>query len=171
MKPTRSRKTSTPQPQTQVLLRLLDQAFDHKAWHGPTLKGALRGVTAARAAKRAGPGRHNVWELALHCAYWKYTVWRQLTGAPQGSFPLAGSNWFRRPEPGAADDASWKRDLTLLATCHRDLRAAVAALEDDQLDTRPPGSKHPIRELVMGAASHDLYHAGQVSLTKRIVAG
>lgn len=161
-------KPPSPSSQVSVLLRLLDQAFDHKAWHGPTLRGALRGVSAAQAAARPAAGRHNVWELALHCAYWKYTVWRQLTGAKTGSFPLPGSNWFERPEKGRGGEADWKRELALLGSCHRELRAAVAALRDDQLDARPRGSKYPNRELVMGAASHDLYHAGQVSLVKRL---
>jgi len=57
---------------------LIDQAFDHKAWHGTNLKGSLRGMTAAEAAWRPAEGRHNAWEVAIHCAYWKYTVWRRL---------------------------------------------------------------------------------------------
>lgn len=156
-------------PRTTLLLRLLDQAFDQKAWHGPTLKGALRGVTAAEAAFRPGPGRHTIWELAVHAAYWKYTVWRQLTGAERGTFPLKGSNWF--PRPTEATEAAWKADQALLAQCHADLRTAVAALPEAALDTQPAGSKYPIRELVLGIASHDLYHAGQISLIKRLAAG
>ena len=157
---------ATAGPRVALLLRLLDQAFDHKAWHGPTLKGALRGVTAEVASFRPGPGRHTIWELAVHAAYWKYTVRRLLTGGERGAFPLPGSNWFAAPE--AASESEWKAALALLARCHRELRAAVAALADADLDRRPAGSKYPVSELVMGIASHDLYHAGQVSLIKRL---
>lgn len=163
--PTKSR-SSAPNPRVALLLRLLDQAFDTKAWHGPTLKGALRGVTAAEASFRPGPRRHSIWELAVHAAYWKYAVRRQLTGGDRGSFPIPGSNWFA--PPGTLSEADWKAALALLARCHRELRAAVAALSDPDLDRTPAGSKYPVRELVMGAASHDLYHAGQVSLIKRL---
>ncbi len=83
-----------------LIVGLLDQAFDHKAWHGTNLKGALRGMTAAEAAWRPDEGRHNVWEIAVHCAYWKYAVWRRLTGAKRGSFAMKGSNWFARPASG-----------------------------------------------------------------------
>jgi hypothetical protein len=33
-----------------MLLDSLDEAFDKKSWHGPNLRGAIRGVTAVQAA-------------------------------------------------------------------------------------------------------------------------
>ncbi len=97
---------------------------------------------------------------------WKYTVRRLLTGGEKGAFPLPGSNWFTPPT--VASEREWKAALALLARCHRDLRAAVAELSNADLDRKPAGTKYPISELVMGIASHDLYHAGQVSLIKRL---
>ena len=150
----------------EVILRLMDQAYDHKSWHGPTLKGALRGVRAEAAAWRPEPGRHNVWELAVHAAYWKYTVLRRITGAPQGSFPLAGSDWFARPEE--LSEAAWKEDLRLLQQMHQKLRAAVETVREEDLDKVPQGSKTLLVDLLLGIASHDLYHAGQIQMLKRM---
>jgi hypothetical protein len=82
----------------ELLLGLLDEAFERKAWHGPNLRGSLRGLDAKAAAWRPGPGRHNIWETAVHAAYWKYAVRRRLTGEKRGSFARGGSNWFRCPE-------------------------------------------------------------------------
>jgi uncharacterized damage-inducible protein DinB len=149
------------------LLSILDQAYGRKTWHGTNLRGSLRRVSAEQAAWRPAPGRHNVWELAVHAAYWKYTVTRRLTGAPRGSFPLTGSDWFPRPEEELTE-AAWKADLKLLAECHRRLREAVAGLAPERLDEVPPGGKFAIRDLVLGAANHDLYHAGQIQLLKRL---
>ena len=153
-----------------LLLHNLDQAFGKKAWHGPNLRGALARLGADDAAWRPAAGRHNAWELAVHCAYWKYAVWRQLTGQPKGSFPLEGSNFFARPD-GPADEAAWKADRKLLDTIHRRLREAAAALTPRRLGVKPEGSKYPARELLVGIASHDLYHAGQIQLLKRLRAG
>ena len=50
---------------TSMLLDGLDEAFDKKSWHGPNLRGAIRGVTAAEAAWRPAGDRHNIWELTL----------------------------------------------------------------------------------------------------------
>jgi len=110
-----------------------------------------------------------VWELAVHAAYWKYAVWRRLTGEKRGSFPRKGSNWFAMPAP--TTEARWREELGLLADCHRALRAAVASLRDDDLRRRAPGSSETVGRLVRGVAAHDLYHAGQIQLVKRQVRG
>ena len=147
-----------------LILNLIDQAFDHKAWHGTNLKGSLRGMTAAEAAWRPGAGRHNAWEVAVHCAYWKYAVWRRLTGVKRGSFPIKGSNWFARPAAGA----DWKADFTLLVRMHGQLREAIAALKAQDLGVTPTGSKVSNAAMLTGIAAHDLYHAGQIQLLKRL---
>lgn len=147
------------------LLFLLDTAYDRTSWHGPNLRGSLRGVTPAQAAWRPAPGRHNIWELTVHAAYWKYAAWRRLTGAKRGSFPLAGSNFIERPQEMTA--RAWAADLTLLDDMHRQLREAVAALPG-KLD-RPSAQRGVTRRaLVTGIAAHDLYHAGQIQLLKRL---
>src|SRR5688572_21914148 len=51
------------------LLASIDEAYEKKAWHGPNLRGTLRGVTADEASWRPGEGRHNIWELTVHAAY------------------------------------------------------------------------------------------------------
>jgi hypothetical protein len=149
-----------------LILRQIDKAYDHKSWHGPTLRGALKGVNAETAAWRPAAGRHNIWELAVHAAYWKYTVLRRIADLPKGSFPLSGSNWFPRPEDRS--ELAWKRDLRLLEDTHRELRAAVETVRDKDLDRIAPGSKTLLVDLLLGIASHDLYHAGQIQLIKRL---
>ncbi len=94
------------------LLELLDKAYDHPSWHGPNLRNSLRGVTARQAAWRPGRGRHNIWEVAVHAAYWKYAVRRRLRGEKRGSFALKGSNWFARP--ASVTEKAWRADLALL---------------------------------------------------------
>src|SRR5262245_33294914 len=115
-------------PDVSTLLEMVDQAFDHSAWHGTNLKGSIRGVSAKDAAWRPGKGRHNIWELVVHAAYWKYTVRRRLLGEKRGSFDLKGSNWFVRPEPGAGSEEAWKKDVALLFATHVSLRRAIENL-------------------------------------------
>lgn len=152
------------------LLFLIDTAYDHVSWHGTNLRGSIRGLTPQQAAWRPGPRRHNIWELVVHAAYWKYVAWRRLTGAARGSFAEAGSNWFVRPRPKAATAQAWRADVEVLADAHRTLRGAVAALDPSGLD-RPigPRSKTTRRALVTGIAAHDFYHAGQIQLLKQLV--
>ncbi len=162
------KKKAISSPPIAALLMLLDEAYNKRAWHGPGLRGSLRAIDVSQAVWRPAPGRKNIWELALHAAYWKYAVLRQLTGEKRGSFPLEGSNWFPRD---AADQRVWREELTLLDRMHADLRAAVAAIPAQRLETRPTGSKHTHRRLIQGAALHDVYHAGQIQTLKRLWSG
>jgi hypothetical protein len=149
-----------------VLLRLLDVCYEKRAWHGPNLRGAIRGLDVEAACRRPGPGRHNVWEIVVHAAYWKYAVRRRLLGEKRGSFPLKGSNWF--PRPVTATEAAWRADLGLLDAMHRAMREAVAGLSPSGLAAVPAGSTLSRGELIAGIAAHDAYHAGQIQLVKRL---
>jgi hypothetical protein len=148
------------------LLFLIDTAYDRVSWHGPNLRGSLRGMTPALAAWRPGPHRHNIWELIVHAAYWKYVAWRRLTGAKRGSFPLAGSNFIARPV--AETKGALQDDLDLLDQMHRILRDAAAAVASVDLDRGSAQKGVTKRALLTGVAAHDLYHAGQIQLLKRM---
>ena len=147
------------------LLQIIDQAYDRKSWHGTNLRGSLRGLSAEEAAWRPASNRHNIWEIAVHAAYWKYTVRRRLQQETRGSFPLKGSNWFSREQNS---ETAWKEDLALLDQVHRSMRKAVAALPGEQLYATPKGQKTSNFALISGIAAHDLYHAGQIQLLKRL---
>jgi hypothetical protein len=151
------------------LINLLGEGFRKRAWHGTNLLGSIRGLDVETAAWRPAPGRHNIWELIVHCAYWKYAVTRMLTGAKRGSFEYDGSNFFPR-ENGTIDDLT--RDIRLLRRCHRDLIAAASKVKPRELEHKAPGSRKWTREqAIRGAACHDVYHAGQIQLLKRLQAG
>jgi uncharacterized damage-inducible protein DinB len=149
-----------------VVLENLDRAFDKLSWHGPNLRGGLRGVTPVMAAMRPAPDRKNIWEHVIHAAYWKYVARRRFTGEKRGSFPLKGSNWFERPIE--VNLIAWKEDLLLLERMHAELRDAAASFQGD-LVKKIAGSKVTHLQLLLGVASHDTYHAGQIQLLRRMI--
>ena len=140
-----------------------------QAWHGgPTPIGAVRGVTAAEARWRPARGRHSIWELTLHIAYWDYAVRRRLLGDPGGQFPRSPANWPVVPQP--ANEAAWAADRALLAASHRDLVAAVQSFPATKLGRQAGGRKRwTYGDLIIGIAMHDAYHAGQIQMLKRMV--
>jgi len=146
----------------KLLLQILDEGYQKKAWHGPNLWQSLRGVTAKGAAWRPARGRHNIWEIVLHAAYWKYIVRRRLRGEQRRSFPVRGRNWFVRPAENG--ETVWRQDRVLLDQEHRKLRQAVRELSH-------AGSRGLPSAVLFGIAFHDVYHAGQIQLLKRLRAG
>jgi len=151
---------------TELLLAAVDEAYDKRSWHGTNLRGSLRGVTVDQAAFRVKPGSHNIWELMVHAAYWKYDIRRRLTGEKAHSFAIEGSNFWTRPLEGTPGE--WRRDLKLLEDEHVRLRAAVAAFPAGRWTRKAPGKPFNFEGLVRGVAAHDLYHAGQIQLLKRL---
>lgn len=150
-----------------LLLQLVGEAFKNHAWQGTNLRGSIRGLTSQHAAWRPSANRHNVWEIIVHTAYWKYIVRRRLLGEKKGSFPLKGSNWIRRPV--AISEQEWKKDIRLLEEMHTSLYKAIARLKPNQLKKRPAGSKYTNLATIAGIACHDVYHTGQIQLLKRLM--
>ncbi|MDR3674795.1 MAG: DinB family protein [Acidobacteriota bacterium] len=146
-------------PTDSVLLEILDQGFKRAAWHGPNLWQSLRGLSAKAAAWRPAPGRHNIWEIAVHAAYWKYRVRRRLRGDKPGSFALKGSNWFKRPVE--VSERAWRADLALLEVEHQKLREVF-------LDFLAGKIRRVSTRLLYGVAFHDVYHAGQIRLLRAL---
>lgn len=148
------------------LLATLDRAYDGRSWHGPNLKGSLRGLTPAVAFFRPDPERHSVYDLVLHAAYWKYVVRRRLSGEKRGSFALAGSNFFLAPPGASAREIAAAKSL--LEREHRALGEVVEELPEEAFRARI--GRWTAEAVISGVAAHDLYHAGQIQLLKRLFA-
>ncbi len=145
-----------------LIVALLEEAFEKKTWHGPNLRQALKGVNAKQAAWRPARARHNIWEETLHAAYWKYAVRRRLEGRKRGSFVLEGSNFFVRPEKGKATEAAWRGDRAILENEHRALLQTIKkVLKSSRARKHLP--------MLYGVAFHDVYHAGQIRLLRRLM--
>jgi len=150
-------------------IRIADQlrrAFAGEAWHGDSVFEILNGVTAAQAAARPIKNAHSVWELALHIAAWDGAVLRRMGG---GAVSLSDAENF--PAVKDASDAAWREALAQVRRVHEELIAAVAALPDSRLDEVVPGKEgahYTFYFMLHGVVQHELYHAGQIALLKKM---
>jgi uncharacterized damage-inducible protein DinB len=152
-------------------LALVHDVHGGEPWHGYSTRRILDGVTARQAAARPPGGAHSIWEIVLHMTAWTHEVAARLGGREPGD-PAEG-DW---PPVGDATDAGWHAALAALDAAQQELSDAVAAVSESQWDVRPgsgdptPGSKTRL-ETLEGLAVHHGYHAGQISLLKRLTAG
>ncbi len=144
-------------------MQLLRHAYDHPTWHGANLREALPGVTLAQALWQPAPERHNIWELVLHCAYWKHVVIRALQGfANAEGFPRRPDNFPALPE---ATLTAWEADQVLLEATQHQLLEQIRAFDGARLnEVVGAGESKTFAELIFGVAYHDVYHAGQIRL-------
>jgi uncharacterized damage-inducible protein DinB len=145
-----------------ILLDELKSIHDGDAWHGPSLKEALAGLTAEQAAARPVSGGHSIWELALHIAAWNGVWARRLEGNPisepeEGDFPAITNT----------DDKSWAEALARLDGAQQKLLGAASELTDSSLKHKVAGADYTVEYMLRGAIRHSVYHAGQISLLKR----
>src|SRR3954453_4844572 len=114
---------------TERLVDQLQRSAEGDAWHGPSVREALDGVTVAEASARPIAGAHSIRELVLHLAAAYHLVLRRLDGDDRQL--SAEEDWPARPEP---TEASWQDEVALLLALNRRVRAAVAAFPDARLD-------------------------------------
>jgi uncharacterized damage-inducible protein DinB len=143
----------------------LKRAYEGAAWHGPSLREVLAGVTAEQAARKPLAHAHSIWEIVVHISVWERVAEQRIQG--KRVEPTAEEDW--PPVPDTSEDA-WTRALDALEKTHQELRSAIARLDDAQLPLEVVGTSYSIYFLLHGVIQHDLYHAGQIAVLKKAVA-
>jgi len=150
-------------PETKRIRGQLRRAYEGQAWHGPSVRELLDGVTAAKAAARPVPALHTIWEIVLHITAWEKAALRMLAGEAVDLSPA--QDWPPVRDPS---EAAWQDTLAALATAHAALLDTIANLTDERLDDIVAGRDYSVYFLLHGLTQHALYHAGQIALLKKI---
>lgn len=142
----------------------IGRALRGQAWHGPSLKELLDGVSAEDAIQRPIPAAHNIWELVLHITSWSNIARRRITGGQVE--PSDGEDW---PRPGPISENRWGAARDALVDSHERLREIVAGMSDEDLARDAPQTDAPASVAVMlhGIAQHAAYHGGQIAILKK----
>ncbi|HEY7568367.1 MAG TPA: DinB family protein [Gemmatimonadaceae bacterium] len=142
------------------------------AWHGPSWRDVLAGLSAEQASQRVVASAHTIYELVHHTAAWAGEVARRVNGAPpgppqEGDFP---------PNDIVVDDAAWERAVSRLSEAHEELRAAIKRFDPKRLEERIGGERDAAlgsgvtyRATIAGLLAHTAYHAGQAMLLRRAI--
>ena len=109
--------------QINVIANQVRRVYEGDAWHGPSLREALDGVTAEQAADRPIGQAHSIAELVAHISGWSDLVRRRI-----------GGETVSEPDGGDWPVVSWPRGLGLAL-----------------LDTLPPLRRTFTRAMLFGA--------------------
>jgi len=147
------------------LVEQLERALEGAAWHGPSVLEVLDGVSARQAAAHPIAGAHSIWELLLHLHSDYALVLRRLGGDGR---PLTESeSWPTVPEPTAEN---WNESVRVLKQLNVGLRRAMEGFPPERLD-EPLVPEVPCTAYTqfIGVTQHQLYHAGQMALLKKVI--
>ncbi len=150
--------------ETKKLADQLRRSYEGEAWHGPALCELLDGVTADRAAAKPIAGAHSIWELVLHVEAWEREPLLVIGG--KAFEILAGeADW---PPVRETSAEAWRATLERLESTTRELVAAIRAMDDAKLNESAGGREFNFYFLLHGVVQHNLYHAGQIALLKKM---
>lgn len=156
--------------ETSRIAEQLERTWAGDAWHGPSLKELTDGLTAKQAAAHHLSEAHSIWELVLHCRGWMREVERRLDGSDPAE--PEGGDW---PAVGAVVDERWTAARASLGVAAADLARRIRDFEESRLADRVGQSRDPALGtgnsyyvMLHGAAQHNLYHAGQIALLRKL---
>lgn len=147
--------------------RILDQlkrAYEGNAWHGPSVKEAIAGVTAEQAHSQPLKKAHSIWELVRHIAVWEDVGRRRLEGDRAPIEISSPQDW---PPPEDTSEAAWEQVKAALDRGHQALVEAIKEVPDSRLEEPICEGMSTVYVTLHGVIQHDLYHAGQIAMLKK----
>jgi uncharacterized damage-inducible protein DinB len=148
----------------EFLADQLQRAYRGEAWHGPSLRENLAGVTLQQARAKPSEAVHNIWEIVMHVGAWVCAVRRRLAGEILDLSPE--QDW---PAIDGGSEAAWQQTLAALDQEQNRLFEAIRALPAESLKKGVAGLNYSVRFMLEGVIQHNLYHAGQIALIKKMV--
>jgi uncharacterized damage-inducible protein DinB len=153
--------------QAAALADQIRRAFAGDAWHGDSVLELLANVDAAQAAVRPVKNAHTIWELVLHIAAWDDAVLRRTSGKP---VTLSDEENF--PPVKDTGEGAWRKAIEHMKSKHDALTKGVASFSDTDLTKQVPGKSgdhYNFYYMFSGIVQHELYHAGQIALLKKML--
>jgi hypothetical protein len=133
--------------------------FHGGAWHGPSVKEALAGVTPEVANAHPIAGAHSIWELIHHLRAWIAEAEATVRGKKYES--LKGEqDW--PPVTDTSMDA-WGGALEALESAEESLEDAVRSFPEEKLGEGEKSFYYLLHAIV----HHNAYHVGQIVLLKK----
>jgi hypothetical protein len=149
--------------EVERIARQLHRAFHGHAWHGPSVEEVLSGVTAPMASAASPGGVHTIWQITLHIGVWEQTALRWLRGDL-----IHQSQVDAWPTIAEISEAAWHHTVANLCQSNQQLHDEILTLDDERLGQRVFLDSFTVYTLLHGVVQHDLYHAGQIALLKRL---
>jgi uncharacterized damage-inducible protein DinB len=136
--------------------RLLDRTFEKNAWHGPSVKEAIAGVTQEQSHHHF-PNTHSIIELVTHMTAWRIYVTKRLQG--DNDYEVSDEMNFPKTK-------DWKKAVDGLIKSQQALLKALDSFPEERLSelVSHPSAKFTFYTLLHGIINHDVYHAGQIKM-------
>ena len=142
----------------------LSRTFDGAAWHGDSIMQLLSDIDAEHAANKSLQNIHSIWEIVLHLIAWEEIAIQCLQG--QAYIMIHGEDDW--PPVKAATPEAWHATVQQLKDNSSTLDILIANFQEESLHEQVPGQEFSYYQLFHGLVQHNLYHAGQIGILKKL---
>jgi uncharacterized damage-inducible protein DinB len=148
----------------QNIKKLLDETFNGPAWHGPAVQEVLKDISNESALKSIGSA-HNIAELVFHMIAWRNFLINKLKG--QENYDVSEEENFQQIK--TLTNQEWSDLKSRLQVSQDELQSLLSKQNDEILSQKVGKRTYTFYTLMHGIIQHDLYHLGQIILTKQYV--
>ena len=154
---------STKNPQLQALIKGFESVYEGQPWYGSSMLASLKKMGPELITQSVIPGKKNIAALVRHIVAWRLFLIEHLKGNHSYHIELDTElDW--PPVQGLG----WEDLLEELAASQQTIIALLSGQEDAILKKTLTHGKYEysFRYLIEGVIQHDIYHLGQINLTR-----
>lgn len=140
--------------------------YEGNPWFGESIEAKLQGVTNKNAFIQPHEGVHSIGELVAHMTYWRLPLVKYLSGdtAYKGSME-SEDNW---PSLDRLSKKGWSKVYKEFVDTQEKIMSLLAE-QDNKLLKKKYSDKYTFGQLIQGIVEHDIYHLGQIAITKKLI--
>ncbi|WP_339791080.1 DinB family protein [uncultured Imperialibacter sp.] len=151
----------------EIVLSQLKDVYTGSPWYGKPVRTILREIMPEKAGVRPDDSSHSVFQLAQHMLTWRSYVVEQLKGNERYQVPIdSEKDWS---QTGATSAAEWIELLHAFDDNQKTLLDLIQKTSTDTFEKQVPGKSYGFKHLIEGIVHHDIYHAGQIVTTAKVV--
>jgi len=143
------------------MVRLLDDLQQGECWIGVNMQDVLGDLSAEQALVRIDGRSNCIWQLVNHIRYWRLRVVNRLKGRDE---PPGFPDMLLPSHQGPAE---WKKTIAEFNASYNELRTAISALKEEDIDKPSVKAGQTIYQLLHGIIEHDCYHMGQMLMIRK----
>jgi uncharacterized damage-inducible protein DinB len=142
---------------------LLQRIYDGEAFYGDSIATVLADIDAHQSLWIPEGASHCIWQLLRHMTVWTDIIRQRLTSPTLVEISSDEENFPPLPE---ASHENWQPARDAFDAALKALLQSIANFPEEKLSAQVPGRDYTFYVLLHGAAHHNLYHLGQISMIK-----
>lgn len=154
-------------PWLESTVQQLHDVYSGAPWYGKPLKKILEEVNPAKAGICPAAGSHSIYQLAKHILSWRTYVLEMVKGHDDYRVDIDSDADWASASP--VSEMEWKKLVEALATNQQDLVKVLEETPEGLLNKAVPGKAYDFKHLIDGMMQHDIYHAGQIAATAKLI--